>query len=154
MVHVLGFGSHEAMIEHLRLANAAALADLHPTQRALTYGDTWAHFPDIANNHIVFGEVFTLHQVRIAELEAGATKAETEQAIVQTQSDMSHGLMYGRGYDRFNPDGELCRTHKIGVWPIEREAFDAALAVKFQFAAMPLAQRLNLALAYRALRGA
>jgi hypothetical protein len=148
VVHVIPFDSHEAMIEHLRRANASLMADLAPAQQALTFGDHWVQFVDVAEKHFIFGQVYTLAETKRLELEAGATEAEAAQVVEQTVSDLAHGLMYGIAYDHLNPQGEAGHTHLASAWPIEDHIFEAAQAADWQWDRLELGHRLALNIAF------
>jgi hypothetical protein len=152
VVEVLGFDSHDEMIEHIRRAQRTALEGLHPAQQGIGPGDCWVQFHDVANRHIVFGYVLPLPVVRRLEVESGATKREAADAVQETAARLANGFMYGKAYDRFNPKGELGETHKLNVWPIDHRTFSAAKNVDWQIDLLDLPYKINLQAAFTAFR--
>lgn len=151
-MNVLSFGSPEEMRAYLRAASASAHSRLHVAQDGLSYGDTWCQFVDLAERHVVFGRVWTLDEVMNNETETGAAHDAAERACRYTDSMLAEGYLFGKAYDHFNPNGELGTTHKAHAWPVERECFYAARDVLWQIDHLPLSQKINLELAFRAWR--
>jgi len=152
-MEVIRFGTHEEMLQHLRQASTEAFESMHPAQAAITFGDCWVQFHDIANRHLIFGRVMPLADVLAGEIEAGATKHEAQGTVRQTVRDLAAGYMYGRAHDRYNVEGELGQTHKASVWPIEEALFNSCAEVNWQMDLLPLSQKLNLQIAFSSLRG-
>lgn len=152
-MNLLSFDSPEEMQAYLRSASASAHSHLHLAQETIGFGDTWLQFVDLVQRHIVFGRVQTLDEVMAGEIESGATHSAAEVACRDTDWMLAKGYMYGRAYDYMNPEGELGHTHKAHAWPIEPECFYAAREVGWHIDKMPLSQKINLEVAFRAWKG-
>lgn len=152
MTEVVAFDSHQQMVEYLRQAAHQAHAGLHVVQDNLTWGDTWVQFVDVTNRHVAFGQIATIDEVHQGELDSSGSADDADAVAAMTRSDLEYGYMYGRVFDRFNPEGELGTTHKASVWPIEERVFQAAHAVGFVVDDLPLWAKFNLHVAQLARR--
>lgn len=147
-MNVIRFHSQEEMRAHLIQAAADAHNKMHVVQSAITFGDFWVRFVDVANKVIEYGMVATPEEVYAAEVEAGATKAEANQAVEQTQAALRNGYMYGIAFSPLNRDGEWGHTHKAHVWPIDESLFHQAAEANFQFDLLPMSGKINLNIAF------
>lgn len=132
MTHIMEFDDHEQMMAYLAIARQAALDNLHPMQAALTYGDHWVQFFDVADRLVIFGRIHTLDETLTGEQDCGSTREEAEEAVERTRIDLEQGgTMFGRAHSIVEPEGELGYTHKGSAWPIPQVLFDAAQQVSF-----------------------
>ena len=152
-MHVESFDSPEQMREYLRTAAEEAHNSLHPAQRAITHGDTWVRFVDIANRVIEFGRVATLEEVEREAVEAGATHDEAHEQMQRAEMAVANHYLYGKAYSRYNTPGEWGHTHKAHVWPCDPSLFVEASQVQWQIEMLPPSAKVNLEIAFRAMRG-
>lgn len=150
MVSMLTFKDREEMEAYLAEASRRAYSQIHPRQHALTYGDYWVRFVDLADRHIEFGRIARLQEVR-AEAE-GDEDADADEVVERTQALLDDGYMYGIAHSRYNPEGEWGHTHKSVVWPIERSVFYEARDCGFAMDRMPEHAKINLQAAYLGFR--
>lgn len=154
-VHIKTFDSTEQMVEAIRENHRAAMDGLHPSQSALTFGDYWVRFVDLDQSPplVEFGYVHGRQQVIDLEVAAGASAAEGEEALEETERGLLHdGLMYGIAYSVLNKDGEHGYTHKAHAWPIEHRLFVMAREVDWDVTRLEVVGRMLLTIAFRGLR--
>lgn len=152
-MNFIQFKNQAEMQAYLIQAQADADAAIHPAQRAVTFGDHWAQFVDIANRIVVFGHTLTLTEVKFTEMYAGATLAEAKAAVRETNEAMANNFLYGRAYSILCPEGEYGNTHKSVVWPIEESLYNAAHEVNWNIDLLPTSAKINLQAAFTAYRG-
>lgn len=152
-MNVLRFDSHAEMQAYLIQSQTDAHTALHPAQRAITFGTYWCRFVDVANSLVEFGRVAELHEVTELEIAAGSTAREAADVARKTAASLDAGFMYGIAYSVYEREGVWGHTHKAHVWPIEESLFHAAAEVNWQIALLPTSQKINLEVAFRAMRG-
>jgi len=148
-MNVLHFESRDEMLTYLAQAQAQAQRSMHHAQARITWGDHWVRFIDVAQAEVEFGRVFLPDEVADLEVAAGATAQEATTAVEDVTTGLANGYLYGVAHSSHFPDGEAGETHKASVWPIERDLFDAAQSVAWRIRLLPLAQKINLELAFR-----
>ena len=151
-MNFLRFNSHEEMQAYLIQAKADAEQALDPAQRAITFGDYWVRFYDLARGIVEFGQVATLQEVADNAIDYGATAAEAAEEVDDAEARMKAGYLTGRAYSLLNVDGEWGHTHKAHVWPIEESLFNAASETNWSVRAMPTSAKVNFEVAFRAMR--
>lgn len=152
-MNFIKFNNTEDMQAYLLRAQADADSSTHPAQRALTYGDHWVQFEDIANRVVIFGKVYTLTEVKFTEMYAGATLAEAKDAQRHTQILMAENKVYGRAHSILCPGGEAGYAHKSVLWPIEQSVYESAQQVGWNIDRLYPSDKINLEAAFIAYRG-
>lgn len=152
-MNFIQFNNAAEMRAYLIQAQADADTAIHPAQRAITFGDHWAQFLDIANRIVIFGKTLTLTEVKFTEMYAGATLAEAKQAVAATNEAMERNYLYGRAYSALLTEGEYGQTHKSVVWPIEESLYNAAAEANWNIDLLPTSAKINLQAAFTAYRG-
>jgi len=145
---IRSFDSFEEMQAFIRENAERAARGLHDVQREIGFGDHWCRFVDIASREIEFGYVYTLDEVREAEIKAGATPAEADEVVAQTERDLAGHLLYGRAFIFWQPGGEAGHAHQAAVWPISKELFEAARDVGWDIDGIPESQKQALEAVY------
>lgn len=146
MVTFQPFNSMEEMLEQIQKNRDAAMAGLHPAQAALTNGSCWVSFVAPV---VIFGKVIDEDELVKEEMDAGAGKQEAREIAAQTQMNLvEHGLMYGKCYSSWVPDGEWGSTHKINAWPIEPDVYEAAEKVGWEPDLLPTSAKVLLRIAH------
>lgn len=150
MTMMFGFDSPEEMVEATRAATARANTGLAPGQRILAWGMHW-----VRREHgvLIFGKVDTLAEVRIEEIECGATVDEADYTANMVETRYADGYLYGNCCSQVVPDGEHGFTHRAAVWPIEQATYEAARVAGWDPSRMPLDRQLDVAIALMAYRG-
>lgn len=152
-MNVLRFNNAAEMQAYLIQAQADADASLHPAQRAITWGDTWVRFIDVAAQVVEFGRVFTQEEVAEQEVAAGGTNDDVAQAVADATVRQQQGYLFGVAFSIYNTMGEAGYTHKSNVWPIEGDVFDRAAERNWIARDMPMSAKINVEAAFRAYRG-
>jgi hypothetical protein len=122
----VSFNSWEEMQAYLEANEAAANAHLVDTQKAITYGQLWVRFYDIADRVIIFGKVMELETVRAEEIRLGASAGEAAYTVKNVEERMARNYLFGRCWSVIEPDGELGDTHASQVWPCSPALYDEA----------------------------
>lgn len=163
-MNLIEFGSPEDLREFIDKRKSQPHPVLAPAQQALTYGDTWVHFADLDNAHVIFGRVFTpeemmvwcLHEdpsssdkIRTDYLSTALGDVQRFMISLETSDVMPLCFMF----DRFLPEGSIEPFEKAHVWPVDRRVFEAveALDGDYRQLADP-ALRFLLELAFRQAR--
>jgi hypothetical protein len=131
------FDSLEDAWEFMRKGEAYGNRNLHPKQAAITWGDHWVRFYDIADRMIIFGYIYTPDEVEASEAEGidkitdlserMMARAEVAESMRSIRDSHSRGLMWGWAYSKHFTD--LGSTHRFNMWPCSEELFEAAKAV-------------------------
>lgn len=123
------------------------LADLAPSQAALTWGSNWVRWLNLdARPPLVeFGYVLSAQQV--ADLEP-----ESPQAAELVAARLAQGYLFGMAFSLLSPEGELDTTPKAYVWPIEGRLFTWAEAAGWNVNDLDEAGRFLLNLAFQSHR--
>jgi hypothetical protein len=124
------FNSLDEMFEYMEDQTVKANAGLAPAQCDLTWGSYFVNFQP-ADDLVIFGRVFTADEARENEIKAGASEAEADFSSATLADSLTRGYLFGRAYSVWEPGGELGSTHRASAWPISRELFEAAQAVKW-----------------------
>lgn len=150
MVEVLGFENPDEMREFVQ-RNGPQSA-FHPAQRAVTYNDNWVRFPNLPGGIVQFGWVATPDFIYQHRLDAGCTSEAARAMVATIQRGHENGHLWGLVYDREDRDGSWRNIYKADVWPCEESLFMAAAEVYWQIEQLPPSARVNLEIAFRALR--
>jgi hypothetical protein len=140
----MSFDSIEDAYEFMRKGEDFGNRNLHPKQAAITWGDYWVRFYDVANRLIIFGCVETEAEVEEAEsrgidqiVDPGEREME-RQGVIETMRTIrdSHqrGLMWGWAYSKI--DHDLGSTHRFHMWPITKELYEAVREVQWDVDAL------------------
>lgn len=151
-MQLIPFSSPEEMQSFLSSANSAAHASLHPVQRALTVGNHWVRFVDIAARIVEFGYILTPTETYEVEIAAGANTVDARAAAAGVGRLLDNGYMYGKAWSPLGPDGEYGITHKAHVWPIESTVALDAAEHGWRVDELSLPSKINLQAAFNSLR--
>lgn len=131
------FDSIEEAFEFMRRGEDYGNRNLHPEQAAITWGDYWVRFYNIADRLIIFGKVETEAEAEASESEGIENITDPEEkaiALEEVAESMrviraSHerGLMWGWAYSKHFTD--IGSTHRFYMWPITPQLFEAAKTV-------------------------
>jgi hypothetical protein len=124
---VRAFDSFEEMQQAMRDGLDWGNDNLTPEQRAVSFGDHWADFRQIHDaGAVCFGYVWTIEE-NLASIRKGTdSAAEVEAELESTLEAHKEGMLFGKAYDRFNPNGEIGSTHRVHLWPISKNCWDNA----------------------------
>lgn len=117
------FDSLDDLQKFMHERSAAAQAAMLQEQRALTWG-SYVMMP--VTDYIIFGYVFTEEEVRLGEIEAGASQEEAEESVRTIRGGLNRGYLFGRWYSPVEPTGELGTNHAVSCWPITPLCFGMA----------------------------
>lgn len=151
-MNVLRFTNHAEMQAYLIQAQADADSAMHQNQRALTFGDHWVRFYDLANGLIEFGRIATLQEVADHAIDNGATAEEAAEEVDDAEARERVGYMTGQAFSKLSVNGEWGHTHKSVVWPIESALFHQAAECEWKIDFLPTSAKINLEIAFRAQR--
>lgn len=131
------FDSLEDAWEFMRKGEDYGNRNLHPAQQAITWGDHWIRFYDVAERFIIFGYIYTEAEVEAAESEGidkitdpsekTLARSEVVESMRVIRDSHSRGLMWGWAYSKHFAD--LGSTHRFNMWPCSKDLFEAAKAV-------------------------
>lgn len=140
----ISFESMEDAFEFMRKGEDYGNRNLHPKQAAITWGDYWVRFYDLADRMIIFGRVETEAEVEASEMKGiddiadPAERAIERAGVVETMRTIrySHGrgLMWGWAHSRLYTD--LGSTHRFYMWPISEALYDGVKAVQWDIDAI------------------
>jgi hypothetical protein len=146
---VRGYTSLDAMLADMARATDQANAHLADEQRALTFGDYWVNCDTLIRlGFPVFGHVVPLEEAVAKEASYYSSDEDAQSEGFASVEDMKRhkrefwkanlerGYMFGPGYSVAEPEGEFGDTHRAHVWPISKEAFEAARAAKWDAASL------------------
>ena len=130
----VAFDSVEDAFEYMRKGEEFGNRNLHPKQAAITWGDHWVRFYDVANRLIIFGRVDTEEENYTSEAKGIDQITDSEErriAMDEVAESMrviwnSHqrGLMWGWAYSKGEHD--LGSTHRFNMWPISEHLYTVA----------------------------
>jgi hypothetical protein len=129
MTEFMEFESWEDAVSFMAEQTDRANERLAPEQVAVTYGDCWVRFYDIAARTLIFGRITTLDywDEKIATAK-GEDRQEWMDEKVSVAESHERGYMYGKAYSVIEPDGEWGSTHRANLWPIPEWLFEQARA--------------------------
>lgn len=131
---VIHFDSQESMRANLaRSINAR----LHPLQAAMSPGDYWVDFRDIAEREVHFGHVLDDSEMRDRLINSGMTREVARATLKNLDRSKELGVFYGMRYDRRHVGGVFDVVYAGKVWPIEERLFDAAREVDLDIDRLP-----------------
>lgn len=140
----MSFDSMEDAFEFMRRGEDYGNRNLHPKQAAITWGDRWVRFYDLAERLIIFGYVDTEAEVEESESrgidqitdpsERLMARSEVAQAMTVIRESHERGLMWGWAYSKHFHD--LGSTHRFDMWPISEALFEAAKEVQWDVDAL------------------
>jgi len=128
------FDSIEDAFEFMRKGEDYGNRNLHPKQAAITWGDYWVRFYDVADRMIIFGRVETEAEVEKSESEGidemtdiherAVARDEVMETMRTIRDSHERGLMWGWAYSKY--DHDLGSTHRFDMWPITEGLYNAA----------------------------
>jgi hypothetical protein len=151
---IVGFDSIQDAFDYMRKSETAANAGLHEKQKALTWGQYWVRFWDVASKTLIFGKVMTVEEFAQAEAEAAAASkdpmalGEMEHEVAALRQRHGRGYLFGYCWSTIEPNGELGDTHQANVWPISEELFEAAKAANWVIDDLDQTAKVRLSNAY------
>jgi len=154
----MAFNSIEDAYDFMRRGDEFGNRNLHPAQQAITWGDYWVRFYDVANRLIIFGYGYTYDEFVAAESEGMDAITDPEErmereeelrySIASVRDSHERGYMFGWAWSKGERD--LGSTHRFNMWPISKELFEAAKAVDWDVDRLPRGGELERA--YQAYR--